>query len=120
MDNTFFARIAAIVALTLAMVTGLKAQTATTPSIAYQVSGLSPDMRDQLAQALQQQGTMRIAFACVPAGILVFEPVNGGLRADLQQQVESLIAQHVGRSSITLSSLDRNQLEAQCAGVRNL
>lgn len=120
MDNTCFSRIAAIVALILVMVTGLKAQTTATPSIAYQLSGLSPEMRDQMAQTLQQQGTMRIAFACVPAGILVFEPVNGGLRADLQQQVESLIAQHVGRSSVTISSLDRNQLEAQCAGARNL
>jgi len=119
MDNTFFARVAAFVALILVMVTGLRAQTPTTPSIAYQVSGLNPDMRDQLAQALHQQGIMRIAFACVPAGILVFEPLNGGLRADLQQQVEDLMSQYVGRSSIAVSTLDRNQLEAKCAGVRN-
>ena len=119
MDNTYFARVTAFVALILVMVTGLRAQTPTTRSIAYQVSGLSPDMRDHLAQALHQQGTMRIAFACVPAGILVFEPVSGCLRADLQQHVEDLMARELGRSSIAVSTLDRNQLEAQCAGVRN-
>lgn len=119
MDNTFFARVAAFVALILTMVTGLRAQHTATPAIAYQVGGLTSEIRDELVQELQQQGTMRIAFACVPAGILVFEPVNGGLRADHQQQVESFIAQRVGRSSITVSSLDRNQLEAQCAAARN-
>ena len=113
-----FARIAAFVVLILVTATTTSAQQPATGSLAVLVSGLSPQTRDQIAHDLAVQGEVRIGYACVPAGILVFEAVNGAMRADLQQAIEDLLEQRVGRSNISVSALDQSQMEAQCAATR--
>jgi hypothetical protein len=118
MDTTHFARTLAFTALVLLAGSSLHAQQPGTPSIAYVVSGLTASGRDQITQQVDQQGTVRLAYACVPAGILVFEPVNGGARTDIKRHVEGIMATQLGRSSITESTLDQQQLEAQCAALR--
>ena len=115
-----FARIAALLALILVTSTTATAQGTAPSTLAVQVSGLSHQTRDLIAQDLAGQGEVRISYACVPAGILVFEAVNGALRADLHQAIDELLDQHVGRSNISVSALDQSQLEAQCAATRDL
>jgi len=120
MEKMLFARIAAFVALILLTATTAPAQQPASGSLAVMVSGLSAQTRDQIAWDLAGRGEVRIAYACVPAGILVFEAVNGALRADLQQDINDLLDQRVGRSNISVSALDQVQLEAQCAATRDL
>jgi hypothetical protein len=119
MDTMHFARTLAFSALVLLTGSALFAQQPGTPAVAYVVSGLTASGRDQITHQVDQQGTVRLAYACVPAGILVFEPVNGSARADIKRQVEGIMATQLGRASITEITLDQQQLEAQCAALRN-
>jgi len=119
MDKKCFVRAMALLVVVFSMALELRAQRTGSDLVAYQVSGLTSAARDQLAQQAEQGGEVKLTYACVPAGILVFEPANGATRADLGRRVEGLITQFVGRSSLTPASTDRQQLEALCAAARN-
>lgn len=59
-----------------------KAQQAAPTSITLRIDGLSTDERDALNQQLTQRGEARIAFACVPAGIIVLQATDAGRSTD--------------------------------------
>ncbi len=84
-----------------------------------QVRGLTSAMRDGLAQDLKRDGHYRIAFACVPAGILILEPTTNAGGRSAEASTLPLIHQRIDRALITTSDLDRNAAEARCAEVRN-
>ncbi len=119
MDKMPFLRAMALMVMAFAMARDLRAQQPVNALVAYQVSGLTSADRDQLALQADQGGVVKLTFACVPAGILVFEPVNGAARADLGTQVEGLITQRMGRANVVAATNDRQQLEALCATARN-
>lgn len=103
----------------LCCLTRTHAQTET-PRIALHVSNLTSDERDALNHDLNDRGDLRIVFACVPAGILILEPVNGERRAD---QVRTLAAAALNariptqrRSEATMSL---EEAESRCSTVRN-
>ena len=88
-------------------------------AMTLQVRGLTAAMRDGLAQDLKQDGYYKIAFACVPAGILVLEPItNAGTRSATVSALP-LVYQRIDRNTISTSELDRNAAEARCAEARN-
>ena len=83
------------------------------------VQGLTSTLRDELAHDLQRDGQFHIAFACVPAGILILEPTRIDRQVDVQRAVLPLIERRIASSSIRTTTMDRNAAEAQCAEARN-
>lgn len=86
--------------------------------LTLKVEGLTSATRDEISRELEASGEARIAFACVPAGILVIEARQGQSRAQLETRSRALLTQR----SATLRSrtLDHTlaQAEAACAQAR--
>ena len=99
MDKKCFVRAMALLVVVFSMALELRAQRTGSDLVAYQVSGLTSAARDQLAQQAEQGGEVKLTYACVPAGILVFEPANGATRADLGRRVESRKASRAHRQN---------------------
>mgnify|MGYP003393362801 CR=1 FL=1 len=87
--------------------------------LAFRIENFSSDHRDALARELNVAGEYRIAFACVPAGILLLERVGAPLNADDLEAMTNTVKHVVptGRSLTHTPGL--SELEAQCAAARN-
>lgn len=83
----------------------------------YRIEGLTSNQRDELVKQLEADGDYRIAFACVPAGLLVVEPVNLGQALDASR-IEELILPRSMRSTIRAVDMDLQTAEASCAAAR--
>lgn len=98
----------------------LKAQRPQEPSqaVVYRVEGLTSSMRDAIALELRQAKGLKLAYACVPAGILVFEPAETRRAAELPQQALASMERHGAMGRATRLDMDRNAAEAACATQR--
>ncbi len=96
------------------------AQQAAPTSITLHIDGLSTEERDALNQQLVSRGDARIAFACVPAGIIVLESINGARSADslrlraLPGLLTSVAPQRIQEQAVSLT-----EAEQLCENVRN-
>ncbi len=88
-------------------------------AMTLQVRGLTSAMRDGLAIDLKRDGQFRIAFACVPAGILILEPTTNAGARSAEASALPIVHQRIDRTSISTSDLDLNAAEARCAEARN-
>lgn len=84
-----------------------------------QVRGLTSEMRDGLANDLQREGHYRIAFACVPAGIILLESTDATRRVDQQADLMPVVHRRIDPSAIRSTNMLRRDAEAACAEVRN-
>ena len=82
------------------------------------VEGLTASKRDLINQELEAQGDLRIRYACVPAGILILEPVPGRSISDPQAQVAPIIRRHAPAGRSTELTITIQQAEDRCAQVR--
>ncbi len=122
MKNTPLFRTAITLALALLLGTaGLQAQSASpeTGHFAVRVSGLTSATRDALTRDLMAQGQARVVFACVPAGILMFESLNGIDNEHMRQAALPMLQQRAAHATIAEVSLSLREAEAECAEVRN-
>lgn len=122
MKNALLFRFAAM--LVLACLLSSKALQAQNTSgnetrLILKVTGLTSATRDAIASDLNTAGQARLAFACVPAGILILEPVNSGGRQQVRELTLPTIQQRVGSSQITELALSQQQAEEECAQVRD-
>lgn len=87
--------------------------------LTLQVDGLTSETRDALSHALERSGEARIAFACVPAGILVIEARQGQSKAQLETRSRDLLTQR--STALRSRSIEHTlaQAEAACAQARN-
>ncbi|HRD51726.1 MAG TPA: hypothetical protein PKY96_03675 [Flavobacteriales bacterium] len=71
----------------------LTAQTGNSPERAYtvRVAGLTSAQRDDLQRELKGRNDLKLVFACVPAGVLVFEPAIGETRQHAAQRIAPLL-----------------------------
>jgi hypothetical protein len=83
------------------------------------VKGLTSAGRDAIARSLDPSTGVRLAFACVPAGILVFEGEGARDRSTVREQAMQRATQHVRRQDITELNIGRQEAEEQCAVARN-
>jgi hypothetical protein len=67
---------------------------------------------------MEAQGDLRMSYACVPAGILILEPVPGRSVGDLRTQVAPIIRRHVPAGRSTELTITIQQAEDRCAQVR--
>ncbi|MEZ4739010.1 MAG: hypothetical protein R2818_06545 [Flavobacteriales bacterium] len=84
-----------------------------------QVRGLTSEMRDGLANELQREGHYRIAFACVPAGIILLESTDATRRVDQQADLMPVVHRRIDPSAIRSTNMLRRDAEAACAEARN-
>lgn len=82
------------------------------------VKGLDSTIRDAVALELGTQG-LKLAFACVPAGILVFEQDARTASGPVLTTSLSAIEEHVRTKDITILPISLQEAEMQCAQARN-
>ena len=90
-----------------------------TACMTVKVKGLTADSRDAISRSLDPAAGIRLAFACVPAGILVFEGEASRDRGAVREQALQRAVQHVRRQDITELNIGRLEAEEQCAEARN-
>lgn len=85
---------------------------------ALRVADLTSEERDAIALDLSTDGNVRMVFACVPAGIMVFSPEqNAG--QPLRVRAMATVSSRTQAQRITEMPMDLHQAEAACANARN-
>lgn len=118
--KTLIARTLAFMAfITIAGILWSQAQTAP-GRVALRVDGLTSEERDLLSNDLRERGDLRISFACVPAGVLILEPVNQDRSADsVRALAATALIRHLPPSRRTEVPLSLSEAEALCSEARN-
>ena len=82
------------------------------------IKGLTAETRDAMVADLGRESGVELAYACVPAGILVFQS-NG--RADQSGALltMSTVEKRVRPQDITVLPISLLEAEEQCAQARN-
>ena len=75
-------------------------------------------MRDGLSRELAGTTDLELVFACVPAGILVFEG-TAGTQVSLLDRTILLMHHRIARQRISVLDGSRSNVEQQCAEARN-
>ena len=119
MRSTVFNRLLAASLLVFGLQQVGHAQT-TEPSLyAVRVAGLTSEERDAVVHELAQTGEARMAFACVPAGVMVFEPTPNRNRDAVVLSVVNVLEARTHRERILEIPLSLADAEAACAEARN-
>lgn len=82
------------------------------------VKGLTAAQRDALQQGSGTHNAPKLVYACVPAGILVFESQGTGAQ-ELRNMTLTTVRQHAAARDITELSISLTEAEARCAQARN-
>ncbi len=83
------------------------------------VQDLTSELRDGIARDLQQSNELRLVYACVPAGIMVFEQQTQASREQMREILTPVLEHRIARQRISMETMDRNVAEERCAQVRN-
>jgi len=86
---------------------------------AFRIDGLTSATRDALAQDLAIDGGFRIAFACVPAGIIVVESTAGPIRQEDTDRLLPLLQNRSSQADVMPLALTAAEWEAECETARN-
>ncbi|MBK8339693.1 MAG: hypothetical protein IPK99_06710 [Flavobacteriales bacterium] len=86
---------------------------------AFRITGLTSATRDALAQDLALDGGFRIAFACVPAGILVVESTSGPMRQADTDRLLPMLQNRSNQADVIPLALNAADWEAECETARN-
>ena len=118
--NTLFARTIAFLAfLAIGSLFHSQAQT-TSQRVALRVHGLTNEERDQLSTDLSEHGDLRISFACVPAGILILEPISPDRSADsVRAMAAAALIRRLPAQRRSEVALSLNEAEELCSAARN-
>ena len=99
--------------------TGLQAQTNPTTHLTLRVDGLTAQERDALSQDLQNGTGLQLAYACVPAGLMVIAPVDPQSGIDPRSAAAASIGRAVASARVHEENLTQQQVEARCTNARN-
>ena len=83
-------------------------------TVTIQIADLTSEDRDGINRHLAQRNDLRLVFACVPAGILVFETTDRESGA-----LQELLRHHIPRDRAQFVPMDRESAENSCAQARN-
>ncbi|MCC6541371.1 MAG: hypothetical protein IT225_04045 [Flavobacteriales bacterium] len=87
--------------------------------ITLHLAGLTSEVRDAMARELAINGEAHIAFACVPAGVIVIEGSSRMNGQQLEQRSRSILTDRSVRIQRTDLRGSIAQAEAACAQVRD-
>ena len=122
MKNTpFFLRIVAMLThcLLFAGIPSANAQSPAPEHAVFQVDGLTSALRDGIVQQLQNNSELRLSFACVPAGILVFESMDPMARGSVKQRSLQLLSSRTSAAQVNELAMATAEAELAFAQVRN-
>ena len=97
----------------------LLAQNDAPQRLAYHIDGFTSGERDAIATDLSRSGEFRIAYACVPAGILVIARADDAIIGHDRSRVEAALDPWIGERAVARDPRDQAELEAACLNVRN-
>lgn len=97
----------------------LMAQAEGPQGLAFHIEGLTAEERDAFANDLARDGEFRIAYACVPAGILVLEGATTVIQESDRTRAVGALQHFIGSRSATTETRSRDELEEACMNVRN-
>ena len=119
--KTHFARTFVCLAfLPLGTLLHAQVQTTAPTRVALRVDGLTAEERDQLSTDLCRRGDLRISFACVPAGILILEPVSPDRSADsVRAMAATALIRRLPAERRSEIALSLNEAEELCSAARN-
>ncbi|MDQ3099987.1 MAG: hypothetical protein M3R08_01255 [Bacteroidota bacterium] len=87
--------------------------------IVVTVEGLTSEVRDGVKRDLKSNGDLELIYACVPAGILVFQARQGVTPERSRADLKPLLEHRIARNKISVATMDRNTAEERCAEARN-
>jgi hypothetical protein len=88
-------------------------------STVLRVKGLDPATRDAVVAELAISQDLRLSYACVPAGILVFEQNSRSASTGLRTRTMEVVEKHARSKDITVLPISLSEAEQQCAQARN-
>lgn len=83
------------------------------------IDGLTAQDRDAIQQRLGKRSDVKVVFACVPAGIMVFTSEGGAQKSITRQRAITALSQRVEASRITEMQQSIAESESACAQARN-
>ncbi|MFN3876223.1 MAG: hypothetical protein ACK4L7_09980 [Flavobacteriales bacterium] len=86
---------------------------------AVRVQGLKSEDRDALQRDLNDRADLRLVFACVPAGVLVFEGAPAETRQQARQRALPMLEAKALQGRLEELAGGRVEAEAACANARN-
>ncbi len=86
--------------------------------IGIRVASLTSSERDTLNARAQRDGTLKVVYACAPAGVIVFEG-QGAERENFKAKAEALVSALVPASRITAITITLQQAMDACQNVRD-
>jgi hypothetical protein len=89
-----------------------------TEEVVLHVKDLTSAERDALQRDLANSGGVELAYACVPAGILVLHTTVATDRTAIRDQVMTLVAGRTSTARVKELPLDQAQAEERCAAAR--
>ena len=118
--NTLLSRTWVLLILIASLATNhLCAQSTSEHRIALHITGFTSDERDGLSRELAKNGSARIAFACVPAGIIILEPLQQDLNIDsLRLRAMPGLLRSVAPSRISEDHITMERAEELCSNQR--
>ncbi len=121
MRNDLSFRLLLGILMMLGLLPGAKAQgqQATERTYSMRIANLTSEERDAIVSDLSKGSDARVVFACVPAGILVFEAAPSKDRAHARQATVARIAAHTRRERLIDGPASLAEAEAACANARN-
>jgi hypothetical protein len=88
-------------------------------AFAVRVHGLKNEDRDALQRELNGRIDLRLVYACVPAGVLVFEALPAETKQQAQQRALPLLEAKALRARTEELIGGKAEAEAACAQARN-
>jgi hypothetical protein len=88
-------------------------------STVVRVKGLDPATRDAVVAELALSQGLRLTYACVPAGILVFQRENTVTASSMRTRSLEAVEKHTRSREITVLPISLSEAEQQCAQARN-
>lgn len=87
--------------------------------IGLQINAMSSAERDAITTNLSAAGELQVVFACVPAGLIVFnEATSSGSREALRTKVIAAIAPIIPVQRITGTDITLEAAETACQNAR--
>lgn len=119
MRSTFFIRLLAASLPVLGLQGAVHAQATGPSAYAARVAGLTSDERDAVVRELAHTGQARMVFACVPAGVMLFEPMPNRSRDAARMSAIAILEARAQRQRIAEVTMSLADAEAACAEARN-
>lgn len=83
------------------------------------IQSLTSEERDALNRQLQAEGSMRVAYACVPAGILILEhDATSRSAAQVRELLLARVESVLPASRIMEANIEQQDAEQRCATAR--